>query len=118
MNFKKWISNDEANNYRNCPIGGLGGFFNWKEKGMRWKDYLDIWHPEVHPYLEAIRESVLNNKIRYTGQYHQNGSNGVPLFEDNSVALFSFRGWGDLMAAIWGEEEDKDYSYMDFYMDL
>jgi hypothetical protein len=32
------------------------------------------------------------------------------------VATFSYRGWGDIMAAIWSEEENKDYNYMDFYM--
>ena len=40
----------------------------------------------------------------------------MPLFSDGKVATFSFRGWGDLMAAIWSEAEDKDYGYMDFYM--
>jgi hypothetical protein len=50
-----------------------------------------------------------------TGQEHQYNS-GVPVFSDGKVATYTYRGWGDLMAAIWATEEDKDYHYMDFYM--
>jgi hypothetical protein len=28
----------------------------------------------------------------------------------------TFRAWGDFMDAVWSEEEDRDMSYMDFYM--
>ena len=47
---------------------------------------------------------------------HQNDDHGVPKSDDDTVGLFSFRSWGDLMAAIWSEEEDKDYDYLNFYM--
>ena len=79
------------------------------------KDYLQECGEDEIQYVEAIRESVLEKNIRYTGDEHQEEPDGVPLFEDVTVALFSYRGWGDLMAAIWSEKEDKDYSYMDFY---
>jgi len=80
------------------------------------EDYIENWDHEVTPYLEAIRRSVIKNGFRLTGEDHQYRDCGVPLFEDLTIAEFSFRAWGDLMAAIWAEEENKDYHYMDFYM--
>jgi hypothetical protein len=41
---------------------------------------------------------------------------GVPVFEDETISTFSYRAWGDLLSAIWSEEENKDYNYMAFYM--
>ena len=116
MKVEKWISYREAQDLPEAPIGGLGGWFNWREKGQRWQDYLDDWNEEVYPYLEAFRESVLELQIRFCGDYHQSGRDGVPLFDDGTVATFSYRGWGDIMAAIWSEEDGIDYNYMAFYM--
>ena len=118
MKVKDWISHEEAerDKYEEAPCGTFGGWFNFDEKDLRWKDYLAIWEPQVVPYIEAIRESVIRKGLRLTGEQHQYSSRGVPMFEDNTVGMYTYRGWGDLMAAIWSEEEDKDYNYMDFYM--
>lgn len=120
-----WISDTEASD-KEQAVGGLGGWFGydkenrdgqkWGKAHHRWNDYIKIWKPEVRPYLEAIRADVVARGIRLTGEQHQNDASGVPLFSDGKVATFSFRGWGDLMAAIWSEVEDHDYGYMDFYM--
>lgn len=107
-----WINYDEIGE-REEAIGGMGGFF---DDGMRWKDYIEIWLDEVKPYAEAIRESVLQRGSLMTGDQHQRSANGVPLFDDGKVGSFSYRAWGDLMAAIWSEAENKDYNYMAFYM--
>lgn len=107
-----WISYKEGKNF-DTSVNKMGGFF---ALGMRWKDYIEVAaEPEDVPYLEAIRLSVLENKIRYNGFDHQNKEDGVPLFSDGTIASFSFRGWGDLMAAIHSDFEDKNYNYMDFY---
>ena len=120
----KWISDKEAS-AKEQAVGGFGGWFGYEENSKsekllkahhRWKDYIEIWTPEAQPYLEAIRASVMAKRLRLTGEQHQNDEEGVPLFSDGKVAAFSFRGWGDLMAAIWSEAENKDYGYMDFYM--
>ena len=121
-----WISYDEANS-KEESIGGMGGFFNFqphlkgqgKEEttGMRWKDYLESFKKEVHPYAEAIRESVLELELWQGGDYHQNAADGVPLFSDGTVGCFSYRAWGDIMAAIWSEKLNRDFCYMNFYMD-
>ena len=107
----KWISRDESDNLP-TSFGGLGGFF---QNGMRWKDYIDSWKEEVHPYIEALREEIIKNKIKERGPWHQNDPKGVPMFSDNTVATFSFRAWGDLLAAIWSTEENRDSNYMEFY---
>jgi hypothetical protein len=83
---------------------------------MRWKDYLEAWKPEAHPYAEALRAAILKLQLREGGDWHQNDANGVPVFSDGTVATFSYRAWGDLLAAVWSEAEDKDYNYMRFYM--
>lgn len=116
MKIIDWVDYEDAGeNYVDNLIGGLGGFFNWEKKGMRWKDYIEEYPDEKDKiYIEALRKEIVKNNLKFTGHVHQNGL-GVPLFEDNTVALYSYRAWGDLMAAIWSEEENKDYCYMEFY---
>ena len=92
--------------------GGLGGWFT---DGMRWKDYAETHTEEGLRYAEALREAILLRKIKATGSEHQNGSELVPVFSDGTIATFSFRAWGDLLAAVWSEKENKDYHYMSFY---
>lgn len=111
-----WVHSEYPFKSEDAIIGGLGGFFNWKEKGMRWKNYLYTQPGEWHPYLEALRKEIIENEIKITGETHQYANSGTPLFSDGKIGCWSFRGWGDLMAAIWSEEENKDYTYMDFYM--
>ncbi|MBQ2937608.1 MAG: hypothetical protein IJE05_01810 [Clostridia bacterium] len=117
----KWISYDKASElieigvlYDN-NIGGLGG---WFKEEQRWKDYKMAFKEAAHPYIEALREDIVLNNIRHCGNDHQELENGVPVFSDFSVSMYSYRAWGDLMAAIWSTQENKDYSYMDFYMSL
>ena len=89
-----------------------GGFF---QHGMRWNDYLDAFEESLHPHLEAARRSAVDNRITATGAQHQN--DGVtPVFSDGRHFAMTMRSWGDFMAAVWSEEEDRDMCYMDFYM--
>ena len=118
-----WISDDDTGQ-REVAIGGWGGGFGYNnEEGEkrekvrhRWNDYLEDMAPECIPYAEALREACVKHNIRITGYQHQNDADGVPVFSDGKIGSFSFRAWGDLMAAIWSEAENKDYNYMDFYM--
>jgi len=107
-----WISYDEAENKENS-FGGLGG---WFDNGMRWKDYLEACTPKSRQYPMAIRKAVIERQLKEGGDWHQSSDTGVPLFSDGTVATFSYRSWGDIMAAIWSQEDDCDYSYMSFYM--
>lgn len=111
----EWVDLSDVPDNDELVWGWTGGWFNFKTYGLRWNDYLSHFQPEVHPYLEAIREEVVKNNYKFTGEEHQNNS-GVPKFSNGKYLCLSWRAWGDLMAAIWSEEEDKDYNYMDFYM--
>lgn len=114
MKVADWVGPEFIEQFKpEESVSTFGGFFS---DGMRWKDYITIWKDELVPYIEAIREAVLVQNLQFGGDEHQYGEYGTPLFEDGTIGSFSFRAWGDLMAAIWAEKEDKDYSYMDFYM--
>lgn len=116
-----WISYDQANELiekgilKDSKVGGMGG---WFMEENRWDDYEAAFSESAQPYLEALRKEIINKNIKYCGNDHQELEDGVPVFNDNTVAMYSYRGWGDLMAAIWSTEENKDYSYMDFYMSI
>lgn len=97
---------------KNSGFGGMGGFF---DNGMRWKDYLDAWEEKGQEYAEACREYIIENEIKYTGMENQDSGKDCFLFDDNTFASFSFRAWGDLLAAIWSEAENTDHNYMHFY---
>ena len=113
MSDIKFVTYSESANYPESGFGGMGGFF---DNGMRWKDYLKIWKEEYHSDLENLRTAIVENKIRFTGEQHQNGTQSCPVFTDGTCATYSYRAWGDLMAAVWSEHDDEDYSYMSFYM--
>jgi len=110
-----WISYGDALE-KDAVIGGMGGWFG-RDRRHQWEDYVDDIDPKFLPYYEALRSSVVEKRVRRGGDWHQDSPEGVPLFSDGTVAIFTFRGWGDLMAAVWTEEDNRRYNYMDFYMD-
>jgi hypothetical protein len=111
MKVIKWISSEEADKLE-TSIGGLGGWFS---EGHRWGDYLAILSKNQIQYAEALREDIIKRQIKESGSWHQNSDIGTPVFEDNTIGSFSFRAWGDLLAAIWSTEENRDSHYMEFY---
>jgi hypothetical protein len=114
LKIVKWITNEEAQDKGENGLGGMGGFF---ENGMRWKDYKEQYVDEVYPMLETLRKSIIKNRIYWTGKAMQNnGYKTVPLWSNGKVDTYSWRAWGDLMAAVWSEEDNTDYDYMSFYM--
>ena len=113
MKVIKWVNWESVEKSEKTHVE-MGGFF---EDGMRWKDFIDRYDEAGVKYFNALRESILERGIRITGDEHQHGGGKyVPVFDDGWTIGFSFRAWGDLMAAIYSEKENKDYSYMDFYM--
>ena len=69
---------------------------------------------------KEIKNQIIKNKYDFSGEHHQYGKCGCPVFElDGKLgyALYSYRAWGGLMADCWNEiEETIKYDYMDFYM--
>jgi hypothetical protein len=113
MKVVDWISDAESADHE-IAFGGMGGWFGF-DQANTWQDYLDSWKPEVHPYIEAVRDSVIESGRWITGQQHQDDDDGTPLFEDGKVVALSFRAWGDLMAAIATYNDGKPHNYMEFY---
>lgn len=96
-------------------IGTLGG---WFDDGHRWEDFIERWKPRVQPHYEALREAILERELQRGGDWHQRSETGVAVFDDGRIATFSYRAWGDLLAAVWSTELDRDLNYMAFYMDM
>jgi len=126
----EWIDEEEVGLRKDLDhdgsLGGLGGWFGYVPRGLknprqeglvlngqRWPDYLAAFTEDKHPRLEAIRKSVVENRIRVGGIVAQE-IECVPVLSDGTYFLGSMRGWGDLMAAIWSSEDNKDYGYADF----
>jgi len=103
MKVEKWVDYGDAPESDELRLGWTGGWFNFKEKGQRWKDYIDTFKPEAVPYLEAVRADILEHGKRFSGDAHQHQGGGVPVFTDGKCICLTFRAWGDLMAAIWSE---------------
>lgn len=116
LSVVRWASWEEA---EKLPLKceWMGGWFGFRERGQRWKDYLTMFVDEgsgtMAPYVEAVREKVLADGLRKCGGWHQ--EKGCPVFSDGTTMMLSMRAWGDLMAAIWSEKENRDYHYMHFY---
>ena len=107
----KWLTEKESDDYsQSC--GSLGGWV----KGESWDQYLVRLPVKEHVYLEALRKRILDDQLKIGGDEHQYGGY-TPLFSDMTIGVFSFRAWGDLIAAIYNTHENTNqYGYMDFYM--
>ena len=94
-------------------------------KIIGWTDYDDPKYTERFPYggrytgqevIETenmIAQELRKKGYRFDGTYHQNGDYGAPIFDDGTIAQFSFRAWGHIMALAYPEEiEDKEYGYL------
>jgi hypothetical protein len=107
-----WISPEESTD-KECTFGTLGGWFGENDT---WQSYLEALEPEYRQYAIAVKDSVIERNHFITGEQHQYNDNGVPLFSDGTIGSFSFRGWGDLMAAIANCADGKPHQYMEYYM--
>jgi hypothetical protein len=120
LKVTNFVCYDEASSREDLGLGGMGGWFGESERGWdaghRWKDYVESYNEEVRPALEELRKALIKHGIRCTGEQQQNRAEVCPLWSNGKADTYSFRAWGDLMAAIWSTEDNKDYSYMDFYM--
>lgn len=110
----EWIAYDAADRRGAPDIGGWGGVMT---KQMRWADFIADIDAKWCGHYEAMRQAILVRGLCRGGDWHQAAPDGVPLFDDGAIATFSFRAWGDLMAAVWSDADGRGYGYMDFYMD-
>ena len=69
--------------------------------------------------LDALIEEIRRKGYWFSGENHQDGVFGMPIFEIDGRPVFfwvSWRYWGGLMAEAH-TSEDNGYDYMDFYME-
>lgn len=60
--------------------------------------------------MEAVREEIIRKGIKWTGKEMQDNPSGTPVFNNGKLGMFTWRAWGDFMAAAWAENENIDYS--------
>lgn len=72
-------------------------------KGYRNCDELSKTH-----HLLVV-EYVKDNEIKICGDVHQ--KRYIPLFNDGTVAMYTMRAWGKMMAEVWGG------TYIDWYLE-
>ena len=65
---------------------------------------------------DLVKTCIRRNGFKFSGEYHQYGECGMPMFDDGSVLFCSWRHWGSIMAEAWDPDGDKGLDYMDFYM--
>ncbi len=115
MKVIKWIDYESAEKLPENFLSCIRMPFT-KDDYPTMKDYHDACETIEKPYFEAFRQSIIKNNIKEGGDWHQNNKNGVPLFDDNTVALFTYRSWSAYLSKIWSEEENKEYDTLYFYM--
>jgi hypothetical protein len=94
-------------------FGGMGGWVD----GHDFDQYVSGISDVMRPYALALRDAIVRSGRKTTGCEHQTRQDGVPVFSDGTVSTFSYRAWGDIMAAVWNSAENTQrYSYMSFYM--
>ena len=62
--------------------------------------------------LNAIKKCIKKNNYKFSGEEHQNMSYGAPVLNNGKKYSFSRRGWGEIMAQVWGN--DNPFSYSSF----
>lgn len=111
IRVERWTSYEEADKLKES-IGGLGG---WFKEQHTWEDMLDAVGLQAAPYAIALRDAIIKIGIIEGGDWHQEDDKGCPVFSDGSAATFSYRAWGDFLAAAWQWHTKKPHHYMDFY---
>lgn len=83
-----------------------------------WVDYDDFYYPRAEisdEVFDAVCEEVRKKGYVFGGDAHQDRSDCCPLLSDGTKAMFSWRGWGGVIAAAY--DMKGKYSYMAGYMD-
>lgn len=62
---------------------------------------------ETKQIKKIIAEELRNKGYKFTGDYHQNGDYGVPIFDNGMIYECSQREWGDIMVQAYPDEIDN-----------
>lgn len=108
-----WQSYDST---ADLPGFNLSDLSSGHEVAPNWPAYIADYAAEWHPHLEAIRQSIIENKVWAGGDWHQDSAHGVPVLSGGHFMSCTWRGWGSLLAAVWNTELSERFTYLDFYM--
>lgn len=88
-------------------------------KIIDWTNWDNTKYKEMFSYTEErdwdaidkietiISEELRKHGYKFTGDYHQNGEYGVPVFDNGTVYHCTQRTWGSIMARAYPEEIDN-----------
>ena len=109
MKIVKWVTGLD---HSKIPARLLYPAFEEKLAGRPRDEVEQAWREAEN----VVKECIRRNGFKFSGQYHQYGEYGMPMFDDGSVLFCSWRHWGSIMVEAWDPDGDKGLDYMDFYM--
>ena len=109
MKIVKWVTGLD---HTQTPSRLLYPAFEEKLAGRPRDEIERAWHEAE----DLVKACIRRNGFKFSGEYHQYGEYGMPMFDDGSVLFCSWRHWGSIMAEAWDPDGDKGLDYMDFYM--
>lgn len=83
-------------------IVGWTWYGNSEYKAIICNRYEQIAHIE-----KIIAEELRNKGYKFTGDYHQHGDYGVPIFNNGKTYECSQRTWGDIMRQAYPDDIDN-----------
>lgn len=83
-------------------IIGWTWYGNHEYKRLCCNTYEQIAHIE-----KIIATEIRNKGYKFTGDYHQEGDYGVPIFDNGMIYECSKRVWGDIMVQAYPDEIDN-----------
>lgn len=95
-----------------------------KLKIVGWTNFDDVFPTKVlnnenfQEVLNLIKIEIYEKEYIFSGEEHQYGLTGVPVFSDGTCFRASMRAWGSLMASCFTGPNGEEVSYMNFYMSL
>jgi len=67
---------------------------------------------EYDEHIQCIINELKEKGYKFSGDYHQNGDSGVPIFDDYTVFQCTQRTWGAIMAMAYPKEDDDSLAYV------
>lgn len=81
---------------------------DWDDNRFKFAEKDELFYER---WKEVVRELRRKN-YRFTGNYHQYGDHGVPMFDDGMCFMVSMRMWGEVMAQAFPETATQgEYAY-------
>ena len=75
--------------------------------GMPVEEYSRLWAEAERVVVDCIRR----NGFKFSGDYHQYGDFGMPLFDDGRIFFVSWRHWGHLVYRAWNPDGNNPMGY-------